>query len=300
MDKIAYMIMAHRDENHLRKLVERLNYNADFYIYIDKKASIERFVNCLPVSEYPNVYWIEKRHIVCWGGWSQAEPIVSLLEHVLKRQYARICFITGADYPIVSGESLYQKLTCDNEEYICASRLCNKGNERYLDKVTRRWYYDLKIKNTFILRISRKCLNLVLGIFPKRNPELIINGKITPVYYGFAYWAITEPCASYLYHTIQTNVSVKKFFKYSYAPIEMMPHTIIFNSSFRNKCKEFHDFKQADCMVYAPLHYVRYGEHGTRVMDETDYENIIASGKIFFQKADSKISEKLIKKLDED
>ena len=34
MDKIAYMIMAHRDENHLRKLVERLNYNADFYIYI--------------------------------------------------------------------------------------------------------------------------------------------------------------------------------------------------------------------------------------------------------------------------
>lgn len=33
MNKIAYMIMAHRDENHLRKLVERLNYNADFYIY---------------------------------------------------------------------------------------------------------------------------------------------------------------------------------------------------------------------------------------------------------------------------
>lgn len=80
----------------------------------------------------------------------------------------------------------------------------------------------------------------------------------------------------------------------------MMPHTIIFNSVFRNKCKEFHDFNQADCMAYAPLHYVRYSEHGTKVMDETDYENIIASRKIFFQKADSKISEKLIKKLDED
>lgn len=47
MQKIAYMIMAHRDERHLKELVDCLNYHADFYIYIDKKATLMFFANIL-------------------------------------------------------------------------------------------------------------------------------------------------------------------------------------------------------------------------------------------------------------
>ena len=44
-NKIAYMIMAHRDPEQLRNLVEALDYKADFYIHNDKKSDIVKFKN---------------------------------------------------------------------------------------------------------------------------------------------------------------------------------------------------------------------------------------------------------------
>lgn len=296
--KVAYMIMAHRDEEHLKELVDALNYCSDFYIYIDGKSEINNFRNKFQPEEYPNVFWVENRHKICWGGWTQTTPIISMLELVLQKEYVRVCFLTGADYPIIAKEQVYYRLIDDlDEEYICATKLSNSGNEKYKKKVTRRWYFDVPFKSFQLQRIIRKCINIALACFPKRSTFLEIDGKKAEVYYGYAYWAITGSCARYLYETFQANKKIASYFKYSYAPIEMMPHTIILNSEYRNRCKEYFAFDKVDCMVYAPLHYVIYGGNGTKIMNERDFDTLISSDKVFFQKSDSKISKKLIEKL---
>lgn len=96
---------------------------------------------------------------------------------------------------------------------------------------------------------------------------------------------------------LKNNTKIKSYFKLSYAPIELVPHTIIFNSAYRSACKEYQAFDEADCMAYAPLHCVLYGSNGTKIMDEHDYDRVINSHKLFFQKADSVRSKELIRKL---
>lgn len=294
MDKIAYMILVHRDPLQLKALVDSLDYKSDFFIYVDKKSEINDFKFVL--SKNKKVHFSENCKKVHWGGYSQVFPVFVMLRDALTRgeRYTRYVFLTGADYPIYSAKDTYELLTKDlKQEYICGSKLSNLGNEKYRDKVRKRWYYDVPIKNQLLMRISRKILNVLLGALPKRELVVKVGGGRMDVYYGFAYWAISSGCAEYLYNIVNSYPAWKKYFKYSYAPIELLPHTIIFNSKFKKHAFEYLAFKDCDCMGYAPLHYVIYGENGTKYLNEQDYESILKSRKIFGQKFDTIYSKKL-------
>lgn len=92
-NKIAYMIMAHRDPEQLRNLVEALDYKADFYIHIDKKSDIVKFKNKMKWGGVRgNITFIKKREYVCWGGMSQVKPIWNMLEEVVKKDYIKVFF----------------------------------------------------------------------------------------------------------------------------------------------------------------------------------------------------------------
>lgn len=66
-NKIAYMIMAHRDPEQLRNLVEALDYKADFYIHIDKKSDIVKFKNKMKWGGKRKYYFYKKERICLLG-----------------------------------------------------------------------------------------------------------------------------------------------------------------------------------------------------------------------------------------
>ena len=182
-----------------------------------------------------------------------------------------------------------------NKEYICGSKLSE--NEKYLPKVIRYWWYDIPIKQTFLLRCVRKGINMVLNLLPKRVSYIDINRKRCDVYYGYAYWVISMECARFVLKVLQNNKKLYWYFLFSYAPIELYPHTIIFNSKYGAKAVRIKKYGEADCMAYAPLHYVSYGINGSNILVEEDFEILKKSSKLFCQKVDSLISKDLIKKL---
>lgn len=297
-EKIAYMIMAHRDPEHLYSLITALDFKADIYIYIDGKSNIDKFKE--KVGRKTNIIFISQRERICWAGMSQVRPIFRMLHEVLKKNYCRVVFLTGADYPLYSSSELYRILTeKPYTEYICGSKLTEEGNEKYMSKVTKRWYYDIWCRNPFFLRCIRKGINTLLKLMPKRKPYVEIDGVKCDVYYGYAYWAISMPCAKYLLDVVKRNKKLYRYFLFSFAPIELYCHTIIFNSVYKDRSFYIRAYNESDCMGYAPLHYVSYGVDGSRVLNMDDYDTLKRSSKIFCQKVDSIISRDLINQLNE-
>ena len=52
-------------------------------------------------------------------------------------------------------------------------------------------------------------------------------------YGGWAWWTLTYDCAKYMLKTYRQNPELKKFFKYSWTPDEMIYQTILMNSHFK-------------------------------------------------------------------
>ena len=66
MEKIAYIIIAHKDPAHLKRLISVLDFHSDFYIHIDKKVDLEAFRKEFSTLQR-KIYYTNK-YTVNWGG----------------------------------------------------------------------------------------------------------------------------------------------------------------------------------------------------------------------------------------
>ena len=89
---------------------------------------------------------------------------------------------------------------------------------------------------------------------------------------------------------------IRRYFVDSFGQAETVIQTIAFNSpKWAEKCM-FVDGKYPGLAALTPLHYIVY-EPVIKVMDETDYEALMASGRMFARKFISGKSDKLVEKL---
>ena len=65
--RASYLILTHTDPLQLRRLINALDYEADFYIHVDLKVNMLSFL----VLELPNSahYYVENRLKVFWSGF---------------------------------------------------------------------------------------------------------------------------------------------------------------------------------------------------------------------------------------
>ncbi len=292
--KVAYMIMAHRDAEHLKDLINALDYLSDFYIYIDKKSDIKAFQQL--VGDHPNVFFMGKRKNIMWGGYSQVQPVLDMLRAATQKgSYARYVFLTGADYPVFSAKKTYEKLIEEPErEYICSVNLKTFQSDRFLQKIKKRWFFDINVNGSFFERALRKSIDILLKALPDKKATYSGKNKKYDIYYGFAYWGITDACARNIVNTIRNEKGLVGYLRHSYAPIEILVQTIVFNSGFAKHAFEYKTLNGWDIMAFAPLHFVKYSGTGSKVLDENDYNEIIESDKLFIMKTDSIRSKKLI------
>ena len=108
--RIAYLITAYNNFNHLKRLLSALDDSgAFFYIHIDKNSPLPTNLN-----EFQNITFI-KRHKVWWAGWSHQQAILNLMKEAVSGTYDYYALLSGADYPIREKEFLYDKLRAGGE-----------------------------------------------------------------------------------------------------------------------------------------------------------------------------------------
>jgi len=137
---IAYLIAAHTEPLHLRRLVQSLAAPlTSFFVHVDRKTSIEPFAKAL-VGVAP-VTFVRRRVRVYWGGWSVVEATLRLMQCAMKkdRTLARFALLSGACYPLKSNETLRDYLLCDEREHISAFPMPDGERDKPLTRLTR-WH----------------------------------------------------------------------------------------------------------------------------------------------------------------
>ena len=223
--KIAYLITAYNNYNHLKRLVNALNdSDVAFFIHIDDTSNMPDNLD-----EFDNVVFIRGPK-VWWGGWSQVDSIIRLIRAAISSRFDYYILLSGTDYPIRPNLFLYEKLSSGGEFIgINTGSSFNKPEERtkyyYFDSFDRR---DKKnIKTLFFLLLER-----TIRIFFQKT-----SFPFKQIYYGPTWWALSHGCLVYVLEQTDNNKTYVKFFQTSLSPDESFFQTIIGNSPFFSTCK---------------------------------------------------------------
>ena len=103
---------------------------------------------------------------------------------------------------------------------------------------------------------------------------------------------MTYECAMMVLDRLENDAKLQKYFKSAYAPSELVVPTIVCNSRYAVNVDKIYEEEQAYENLCA-LHYLIY-DPLVKVMTEMDCSDIIESGKMFFRKSKTGVSDELI------
>jgi len=296
---IAYIITAYQDSQQLKRLIHALNYDADFFIHIDKKVDITPFIDS--VKEFDNVLFTTNRFWINWGSFAQVLAQKELLRTLIdkKKDYQRVICLSGEDYPIWSNKKIQNEFTTNcKKQYIGGLNLSNTKNKYQLERVTVYHYFrDLHVKKRIVKQFFSGVSRNIMRLIPIRKQEtVLINGNKSDVFMGSDYWALTYDCAKYVYNTMCKETALMNYFRYTFVPSEMCVQTIVFNSIYSfDALQSFEEYNGLPALT--PLHYIIYHD-AIKIFDASDYKTLINSDKMFFRKAKTGYSEELVSLID--
>lgn len=290
--KIAFLILAHHHPRQLSALVQALDDDRfDFFVHVDERVDFRSFT----AQEYPlrhsTLRFLSRRKTVFWGDISMVDAMLELFREAMAQDgYERFVVLSGEDYPIESNDAIYARLSRPGIEFINGTRLRNNV------QVEGFWFW--KLSNKLLVRCIRKLLYMA-GI--RKKPYLMIENRKWDVYHGSQWIALSRECAQYVLSVAEANPQIRSYFRFSHAPDQLFIPTIVYNSA---------DFREKTCCdrnrTYTfnekpAVHYLRYHpQPGSSVdyLDESDYEALLASQKLFLRKVCIGKSDKLIEMLD--
>jgi Core-2/I-Branching enzyme len=272
--KFAILIITYSSPVQTKRLINSLNNGVfDFYIHLDKKVNIETHRELYNI---PNVYFVDDRIDIKWGGFSTVEAALSGIRQIAASgiKYDFVNLITGQDYPIKSAEYIADFLRQNiGKEFI----LYNNFDADWKTRVEKYHFTELPFKGNHRLEFL---LNMVV---PKRkfpvNLELV--GKET-------FWTLSLECAVYVMNYINSNQKLRRFLKYTWGSDEFIFQTIIMGSPFKDR------------VVNKNYRYINWPSIGARpeVFVADDFEKIMLSDGLFGRKFDINTDETIFNLLD--
>ena len=298
MTTLAFLITAHNDPVHLKRLTDSLPENAHFFVHVDAKSDIESFIKTIT---NPRVHFVQHRVNVMWGSLGVVDSQMYALNEALEYDVDFDYFISmsGLDYPLWSNERIDDFFSAHpGREYLYG--ICMKNQ----NKQVRDLYLHYRFFNSYYwpygslgskFRVSLRELTFALGF---RKPlSFVDKDKRYDLYKGAMWWAITRDLAAFAYDTWKNNKMYVEYFKTSFAPDETFIPTLVFNTEFRSRAlpspKTFTDLESI-----TPLTFIDY-THGIKILDESDLPRLIASNKMFCRKTITGQSDRLMDLIDE-
>ena len=296
---IAYLISAHTDAPQLKRLVDALHPDAQFFVHVDKKSNMDEFTAIL---QQKNVHFVESRIDVIWGSIRQVEDQMVLIKAALdySMKFDRIFFLSGLDYPLWNNERITAWLEeHPDQEFMagyCMDTDVLPSDQQQLYQVARP-FIDLRcLSHRWNERLRILCRKLKKWSGARKPLSFMVEGERWHLYKGADWWCVSQDLLTYIYSVYTNKPEVRHYFIDSFAPSETLPQTIAFNSpEWASKCL-LHEGNYPGLTRLTPLHCIVY-DPVIKVMDETDYDMLMKSGKMFARKFRSGKSDKLVEML---
>ena len=121
--KLAYLIVAHHQPNHLARLVQALDEeHSSFFVHIDEKVSLTLFQAAVPKAQ--NIVFLSDRVAVEWGKLSVVQATLKLLQTAIDsgHTFKYFTLLSGSDYPIKDRQAIYACLRASDRQFIRIDR----------------------------------------------------------------------------------------------------------------------------------------------------------------------------------
>lgn len=293
MKKIAYLIMTYQDPRHLNRMVNAMDYNAKFFIHVDKKVDIEPFKKAIDLD---NVVFLKNRVTVSWGGISFIDVATKLMQAALddEDEFLHLVMLSGSCYPIKSKKEIYEFLHKHEGHEFIKYLDARESPEHYMQSLENKHFFEPFYHSTSnsLVKFFDKSMRVVLKKMRIKQPW---DFEFIP-YFGSFWWALTPECSSYILNFTAGNLDFYRYCNYAIAPEEFYFHTIVGNSKFAKDADGLQPFEGRGTFRMANLHII--DQSLTKWYTIEDWDEIQKSDKLFVRKVDSRRSGKLLDKLD--
>jgi Core-2/I-Branching enzyme len=271
--RIAIMMLVHKNEEQVKRLINHLSKDFDIYVHIDKRAPIK-------IPSQVNIF-VYKKYKTYWGSFNSIMATLYLLGEAYKKRYDRYILISGEDLPIKSNEEIIKFFEDNQNEYITVDKLpTRKHLKADLNRVTKYWPNKGGAdKNDIIFRIIGKIERMTLHFMNRIRTRPIDYD----FYGGDAWFNITNTSVKSIFEYIRNNNKYIQRFKWTRVGDEIFYQTII---------RKIENLKVIDnCLRYVDR---RNGAAHPKILREEDYEKIINSNNLFARKFDITVDKNII------
>jgi Core-2/I-Branching enzyme len=318
--RLAYLILVHERPVQLARLVNALDGDAStFHVHVDAKVDLATFRR--PFEHRPNVHFVDDRVAGQWMGFSLVAATLKLLRQAQQLGFDYCTLLSGADYPIKSGAERASFFARADKEYLSFWRLVDRPS--WLHKVS--YYYSIDAipiagwsrnrEPAFWRRYFWGRFFKYQKHFPKRKFL-----KDLTAYGGSGWWSLSSGCVNHVLDYVDAHPEFVRFYRYTASPDEMFFQTIILNSPWAARVEGFDAYQRWSAertgrgleredseMLSEELFNQRYidwsGEvSGERerpaILDQRDWQRIVASPSLFARKFDPERSADLLDRID--
>lgn len=284
-EKHAYLIMAHKSEEQLCRLIKLLDDERnDIFIHIDKKCR-EIHEKKLEIVAEKSKLIIIREITIHWGSDSIMRCELALLKAAAGGHYAYYHLLSGEDLPIMSQDEIHAFFR-ENEgkEFIHFYSGEVKKNSAVYRRVS--LYHWIRRRN-MITRIFDKLSCLIQEVCRvdrwKKQERVLM--------FGANWFSMTDSLAAYI---LEHEKWLRHAFCNSHCCDECFLQTLVFNSDFVKKLYR----NGFDNSYEANMRYIEW--EGTKkswhpkTFRLRDYEDIIHSGRCFARKFNSEIDRAVI------
>jgi hypothetical protein len=275
--RLAHLILTHAFPEQLSRLVNKLSHEyADFYIHVDLKTNVGPFLH---LAEKKNVFFIQNRVKVYWGGYSIVQATLNGFKEILGSgiPYDYINLLSGQDYPVKSASYIHKYFTDNPGKAFMHSLSLEHEWTDAMTRITRYHLANVHFPGKYRLE------KLINRLLPKRK----FPYSLTPV--GRSQWfTITPSFAAYIIDYLARHRRFRWFFKLSWAADETIFQTILYNSKYQLS------------MINDNLLYVDWseGKPNPKVLTMKDAEVLKNQDKLFARKFNLVVDSNILDYLD--
>lgn len=224
--KHTIIILAHRNLQHVVRLIEYFANACSIIVHIDKKVEVPS-ETIARIAKYPQVVGVYQRHNVNWGGFSMLKCEIDMIYYAINTtDSSYIHLISGQDYPVRPLESFLKFFENKKEDFVHYTHLPNPCWE---DNTYRRFQYyypydiaaDHKNPKLWVLEQVKKQ--------QKRDVKRPIPDEFDHLYGGSQWFSITRASACTLLDYTNKQPSLYNRMRMTFAPEESYIATVLVN-----------------------------------------------------------------------
>ena len=216
MMKIALLIFVHHNTSILKRFISAMDDpRFDIFIHVDAKKNIDDFHFETYQLKHSKLHFVPGRIRAYWGDISLSDAMISAYRYAMSvGHYDWFLTLSGEDYPIQSNDQIYAGLCNRKTDAIRTVKCYAYRYERYLF-----W----KLQNKWLVRAISKAID-ILRI---KKTTLMIDGKPWQICVSSQWHALTKASVQCVIKTVDNHPEIRRYFKYAYAPDEMVIPTIL-------------------------------------------------------------------------